>query len=156
LNFENDKNNGRSPQNPEKRRHSITFNKEYFDFFEHEKYLNPRELQHNHNSDNKEDLSSAVFTMFLFFLLSFVLYILILILIQSLKLTLLPELDVLKDLTEIISQYNELTTSTPINSLNTDTVLNDIFNNSLRNSHTDFENFQKKFKIFDFIGIKVK
>ena len=154
MNFENDKNSGRFLRNSKKKRHSISFNKEYFDFFENERYLGSRELQRGHNSNDKEDLNDAVFTMFLFFLSSFILYILILILIQSLKLTLFPEFDVLQDLTEIINLYSELVINPSVNSLN----FNEVLNNPLtfKNSYTDFENFQKKFKIFDFLGIKIK
>jgi len=139
-----------------KKRHPIFFNKEYFDFFENERYIDLNKSQSNHNPNNKEDLNDAVFTMFLFFLSSFILYILILILVQFLKLILFKEFDILQDLTEIISQYNELTTNLHTSSLNPSSASSNFFSNSFKNSHTDFENFQKKFKIFDFLGIKIK
>jgi hypothetical protein len=150
LNFENDKNNNKFSRNSEKKRHSISFNKEYFDFFENERYIDLNKFQSNHNPNNKEDLNDAVFTMFLFFLSSFILYILILILVQFLKLILFKEFDILQDLTEIISQYNELTTNPPISSLNPSSTSSNFFSNSLKNPYTDFENFQKslKFSIF--------
>lgn len=156
MNFENDKNNNKFSRNSEKKRHPIFFNKEYFDFFENERYIDLNKSQSNHNPNNKEDLNDAVFTMFLFFLSSFILYILILILMQFLKLILFKEFDIIQDLTEIISQYNELTTNPHASSLNPSNTSSNFFSNSLKNSHTDFENFQKKFKIFDFLGIKIK
>ena len=156
MNFENDKNNGRLLRNSEKRRHTISFNKEYFDFFENERHLDSKNSQYNHNPNNKEDLNDAVFTMFVFFLSSFILYILVLFFIKFLKFTLFQEFDVLQDLTEIINQYDELTTNPSTTFLNFDEVSVNFSGNFCKNPHTGFENFQKKLKIFDFLDIKIK
>lgn len=160
MDFENDKSNNKFRHGSKKkmlaeiRRHSISFNKEYFDFFESERHIGVKESQNNFN--NKEDLNDRIFTMFLFFSASFVLYTITFILIQILKLTLFPDFDVLQNLTEVISHYDNLTTSFSHNSTSSNEALNNLFNNSLNNSNNDFEYFQKKFKVFEFLGIEVK
>lgn len=160
MNFEKDKSNNKLKYNFKKkklaeiRRHSISFNKEYFDFFESERYLGVKESQGN--SNNKEDLNDRIFTMFLFFSASFVLYTITFILIQTLKLTLFPNFDVLQNLTEVISYYDDLTANLSSNPTSSNEALNNLFGNPFNNLNNDFEHFQKKFKVFEFLGIEVK
>ena len=162
MGFENNRNNNKSRYNSKKkmlaeiRRQSISFIKEYFDFFEDGRYLDGKELQRNYNPNKKEDLNDKIFTMFLFFMSSFILYTFTVILIQFLKSVFFPDLDVLQDLTEIMSQYSELTTRPHSDSLNSDNISRDSLNELSKGSNKDFENFQKKFKVFEFLGIEVK
>lgn len=156
MNFENDKSNNKFKKKKlaEIRRHSISFNKEYFDFFESERYLGAKESQNN--SNNKEDLNDRIFTMFLFFSASFVLYTITFILIQTLKLTLFPDFDVLQNLTEVISYYDNLATNPSPNPTNSNEALDNLFSNSFNSLNNNFGHFQKKFKVFEFLGIEVK